>query len=64
MTYEGAGIELDERILSKRILDIVLEQCKADGCIGCAYINTEEWEEPCRRCARNCKDYWGVGEQE
>ena len=22
-----------------------------------------EWEEPCRRCARNCKDYWKAGGQ-
>ena len=40
----------------RRILDIVIEQCKADGCKGCAFINKEEWEEPCRMCARNCKD--------
>lgn len=48
----------------RRIFNIVLEQCKADGCKGCAFINVEEWEEPCRRCARNCKDYWRAGEQE
>ena len=48
----------------RKILDIALEQCKADGCNGCAFIITEEWEEPCRRCARNCKDYWRAGEQE
>ena len=48
----------------RRILSIALEQCKADGCKGCAFINMEEWEEPCRRCARNCKDYWRAGEQE
>ena len=48
----------------RRILDIAIEQCKADGCKGCAFINTEEWEEPCRRCARNCKDYWRAGYQE
>lgn len=26
----------------RRILDIALEQCKADGCKGCAFINTEK----------------------
>lgn len=35
----------------RRILDIAVEQLKADGCKGCAYIDTEEWEEPCRRCS-------------
>lgn len=47
-----------------RILDTILEQTKADGCKGCAFIKTDEWEEPCRRCKRNCKDYWKAGEQE
>ena len=27
-------------------------------------IDTEEWEDPYRRCARNCKDYWRAGEQD
>ena len=48
----------------KRILDIAIEQCNAAGCMGCAYYSNEEWEEPCRRCKRNCKDYWRRGEQE
>ena len=48
----------------RRILDIAIEQLKADGCTGCAFIDTEEWEDPCRMCKRNCKDYWRAGEQE
>ena len=31
---------------------------KADGCTGCAFVRCEEWELPCRKCKRNCKDYW------
>lgn len=31
---------------------------EADGCQGCAYIDVEEWEMPCRKCQRACKDYW------
>lgn len=42
----------------RRILDIAVEQLKADGCKGCAFIDVEEWEEPCKRCRRNYKDYW------
>ena len=48
----------------RRILDIAVEQLKADGCKGCAYYNNEEWEDACRMCARNCKDYWRRGERE
>lgn len=40
-----------------RLLDF-LEQSKADGCNGCKYISKDEYEEPCLRCKRNCKDYW------
>lgn len=35
-----------------------LERQLADGCTGCAFITTEEWEMPCVRCKRGCKDYW------
>ena len=45
------------------ILDFILEQGKADGCNGCKYISKDEYEEPCLRCKRNCKDYWRAGEQ-
>ena len=48
----------------RRILDIAIEQLKADGCTGCAFVGNEEWEDPYRRSARNCKDYWRRGEQE
>lgn len=30
----------------------------ADGCLGCAFEHVEEWELPCAKCKRNCKDYW------
>lgn len=38
----------------KRMLGVYL----ADGCSGCAFESAEEWEMPCRKCKRNCKDYW------
>ena len=28
------------------------------GCIGCAFEDVEEWEMPCAKCKRGCKDYW------
>ena len=35
-----------------------LEKQDADGCTGCVFIDTEEWEMPCAKCKRGCKDYW------
>lgn len=35
-----------------------LEQQNADGCTGCAFGSVEEWEMPCAKCKRGCKDYW------
>ena len=46
-----------------RILDLALEQTRAEACNGCAFADTEEWEEPCKRCKRNYRDYWRAGEQ-
>ena len=28
------------------------------GCNGCAFEDVEEWEMPCAKCKRSCKDYW------
>lgn len=35
-----------------------LDRQNADGCTGCAFVSVEEWEMPCVRCKRGCKDYW------
>ena len=35
-----------------------MEQQEADGCQGCAFTDVEEWEMPCAKCRRACKDYW------
>lgn len=34
------------------------EKEAADGCSDCAFETVEEWEMPCAKCKRNCKDYW------
>jgi hypothetical protein len=31
---------------------------EADGCQGCEFTDVEEWEMPCAKCKRACKDYW------
>lgn len=30
----------------------------ADACSDCAFEHVEDWELPCAKCMRNCKDYW------
>lgn len=35
-----------------------VEVARADGCEGCAFMDKEEWEMPCMKCKRACKDYW------
>lgn len=35
-----------------------MEKQNADGCFNCAFETVEEWEMPCTKCKRNCKDYW------
>ena len=47
----------------RRTLDCMIEKSWASGCGGCAFYDNEEWEEPCKRCKRNCKDYWRAGEK-
>ena len=41
-----------------QILEAIIERDNADGCIGCAYFKNEDWEMPCAKCKRACKDYW------
>lgn len=44
-----------------KVIDIAIKtiaQSEADGCMNCVFEGVEEWELPCRQCARGCKDYW------
>ena len=50
----SADVESWAKAEFKRMLGAFL----ADGCSGCAFYDKEEWEMPCRKCKRNCKDYW------
>lgn len=45
------------RLANRELLKIVA-RADADGCEGCAFVDTEEWGMPCKRCKRNHKDYW------
>lgn len=38
-----------------------IEIAEADGCKDCTFESVEEWEMPCCKCKRNCKDYWRRG---
>ena len=48
----------------RKILNLLKEYIAnaEEGCLGCAYEDREEWEDPCKRCKRNCKDYWRIAE--
>ena len=43
----------------KTVTDII-EEARNEMCIDYC----KEWEEPCRMCKRNCKDYWRRGAKE
>ena len=40
------------------LIEALIGRAEADGCLGCAFESCEEWEMPCKKCKRNCKDYW------
>ena len=35
---------------------------QTDSCENCVFIKTEEWEMPCAKCRRMCRDYWRRGQ--
>lgn len=39
-------------------LQKALDAYLADGCRGCAFESEKEWVMPCKKCKRNCKDYY------
>lgn len=47
-----------------QILEAIIERDKADGCVGCAYFDKEDWEMPCAKCRRASRDYWRRAEAE
>lgn len=52
VTVRGIDMDLQE------MLQTLADKLKAEGCTGCAYIDTPEWKNPCAQCKRACKDYW------
>ena len=41
-----------------------IDRQEADGCEGCAFVDIDEWEMPCKKCKRNNKDYYRRAESE
>lgn len=60
MMYDHIRSSVDVDPWAIKRLREVLEAYLADGCSGCAYYDREEWDMPCAKCRRNCKDYWRV----
>ena len=48
-------MELSEII---EMLQRYQERHGADGCNGCAYVDVQPYEHPCRNCKRAKRDLW------
>ena len=56
---------IDEAIfMADELLAEAQKKEEADGCQGCAFSDVEEWEMPCAKCRRACKDYWRPAKDE
>lgn len=62
--YRGELTEEEKReyeeamwVMLEALRDCAAREQKV-GCEDCAYLETEEWNMPCYRCIRSCKDYW------
>ena len=58
MMYDHIRSSVDVDPWAIEELRKVLDAYLADGCSGCAFEDKEEWEMPCCKCSRNCKNYW------
>lgn len=49
-------MSIDQKVKAS---DQYMKEIREALCHGCAFLNTrEDWEEPCVRCQRLCKDYY------
>ena len=62
MMYDHIRSSTDVDPWAIKELRKVLDAYLADGCFRCAFGDCEEWEMPCMKCKRNCKDYWRAKE--
>ena len=58
MMYDHIKSSADVDPWAIKELKKVLAAYLADGCVGCAFEDVDEWELPCRKCEKNAKDYW------
>lgn len=62
-TYEEVSKLCDEAYKEglsdgKRLAERARQEAADDLCNGCAFFNNNEWEMPCAKCKRGCKDFW------
>jgi hypothetical protein len=56
--------------MDRKLTDLInlvqswIDRQEADGCDGCAFLNVEEWDLPCKECKRNNKDHYRRAESE
>lgn len=41
----------------RHAIDVIVQN-EADGCVGCAFEDREEWEMPCKECKNSKRNYW------
>ncbi len=58
MMYDHIRTSVDVDPWAINELKKILEAYLSDGCSECVYEEIAEWEMPCRKCRRNCKDYY------
>lgn len=66
--YEDAKRKLDNNEITigefAKIVDVEVRDFGSNGCQDCAFESVEEWEMPCCKCLRCCKDYWRLKPKE
>lgn len=49
---------LEEIANDLKVVKMEVNSVIGEGCESCAFTDVEEWEMPCAKCKRNCRDYW------
>lgn len=58
MTNKEAATEIRNLLKVLKTVLKALEAGRSGDCEGCAFEDRGSWEEPCKMCNRNCKDYY------
>lgn len=62
MMYDHIRSSADVDPWAIEVLRKVLEAYTSEGCTDCVFEDKEEWELPCCKCSKICKNYWRAKE--